>query len=118
MDIWKPLIGDDSLRCKREDGNIHGKNAVTVIHSNHIRPPVVGHVPFLYSSTFKKFLSLPNHTIGLLVTGKRINRGAGYGLETPVKYVFNGNGKYLQWAKEDLDNNDANVKKKVGRYLK
>ena len=54
----------------------------------------------------------------MLVTGKRINHGAGYGLETPVKYVFNGNGKDLQWAKEDLDNIDANVKKKVGRYLK
>ena len=23
MDIWKPLIGDGSLRCKRENDNIH-----------------------------------------------------------------------------------------------
>ena len=57
MDIWKPLIGDDSLRCKREDDNIHDENAVAVIHSNHIGPRVVGHVPFLYSSPFKKFFS-------------------------------------------------------------
>ena len=84
MDNWKPLIGDDSLCCKREDDNIHDESAVTVIHSNHIGPRVVGHVPFLYSSKFKKFLSLPNHTIRVLVTGKRINRGAGYDLEIPV----------------------------------
>ena len=109
MDIWKPLIGDDSLRCKREDDNIHNENALAVIHSNYIGPRVVGHVPFLYSSTFKKFLSLQNHTMRVLVTGKRINRVAGYGLEIPVEYVFNGNEKALQWAKKNLDNIDANI---------
>ena len=66
---------------------------------------------------FKKFLSLANHTIRVLVTGKRINRGAGYGLEIPVECVFNGNEKTLQWAKKNLDNIDANVNKKVGRCL-
>ena len=91
---------------------------MAVIHSNHIGPRVVGHVPFLYSSTFKKILSLPNGTIKVLVTGKRINRGAGYALEIPVEYVFNGNEKSLQWAKKNLDNIDANVNKKVGRRLK
>ena len=55
IDIWKPLIGDESLRCKREDHNIHDKNAVAVIHSNLLGPRVVGHVPFLYSSTFNFF---------------------------------------------------------------
>ena len=55
IDIWKPLIGDESLRCKREDHNIHDKNAVAVIHSNHLGPRVVGHVAFLYSSTFNFF---------------------------------------------------------------
>ena len=118
MDIWKPLIGDDSLRCKREDDSIHEKNVVAAIHSNHIRPRVGGHVPFLYFSTFKKFLSLPKHKIKVLVTGKRINRAAGYGLETPNEYLFNGNEKALQWAKENLDNIDANVNKKVGRCFK
>ena len=59
MDIWKALIGDDSLRCKREDDKINDENAVTVIHSNHIGLRVVGYVPFLYSSPLQKFLSLP-----------------------------------------------------------
>ena len=59
MDIWELLIGDNSLCCKREDNNMHNENAVPVIHSKRTEPRVVGHVPFLYSSTFKKFLSLP-----------------------------------------------------------
>ena len=118
MDIWKPLIGDDSLRCKREDDDVHDENAVAVIHSNHIGPCVDGHVPFLYSSTFKKFLSLPNRTTRALVTGKRINRGAGYGLEIPAEYVFYGNEEAFQWVKKNLDNIDVNVNKKDGRCLK
>ena len=95
MNIWKPLI-DHSLRCKREYDNIHDENAVAVIHSNHIGPRVVGHVPVLHSSMFKKFI----YTIRVLVTGKRINRGAGYGLEIPVEYVFNGNDKSPSMGKE------------------
>ena len=118
MDVWKPLIGDDSLRCKRENDKIHDENAVAVIHSNHTGPRVVAHIPFLYSSKFEKFLSLPNHTIRVLVTGKRINRSSGYGLEIPVEYVFNGNEKALQWATKNLDNIDANVNKKFERCLK
>ena len=118
MDIWKPLIGDDSFRCKREDDHIHDENAVAVIHSNHSGLRLAGHVQFLYSSTFRKFLFLPNLTIRVLVTGKRIKRSAGWGLEIPVKYVFHGNEKALQWAKKILDNIYVNVNKKVGRSLK
>ena len=68
MEIWKPLIGDDSLRCKREDDDIHDENAVAVIHSNHIGPHVVGHVPCLYSSMFRK----------AFVFTKSYNKGVGY----------------------------------------
>ena len=73
----------------------------------------------LFIKTFHYSLqrSLLNHTIRMSVTGKRINRGAGYGLEILVEYVFNGNEKALQWAKKNLDNIDANVNKKVGRCL-
>ena len=95
MDIWKPLIGDDSLRCKREDDNMHGENAVAVIHSNHTGPRVVGYVLFLYSSAFKKLLSLSNHTIRGCWLLERELTDARYGLEIPVQSVFNGNEKAL-----------------------
>ena len=54
----------------------------------------------------------------VLVTEKRVNRGARYGLEILVEYEFNDNEKALQWAKKNLDNIDANVNKKGGRCLK
>ena len=67
---------------------------------------------------FKKFLSLPNHSIRVCVKGKRINRGVGYGLKIPVEYIFYGDGKTIQWAKRTLDGVNGNVKKKVLRCLK
>ena len=42
---------------------------------------------------FKKFLSLPNHSIRVCVKRKRINRGVGYGPEIPLEYIFYGNEK-------------------------
>ena len=37
-----------------------------------------------------KFLSLPYHSIKVCVERKRVNRGAGYGLEIPAEYTFVG----------------------------
>ena len=70
-----------------------------------------GQVPFCYSLMFKKFLSLPNHSIRVCVKGKRINRGVGYGLEIPAEYIFYGNEKAIQWAKRTLDSVNGTVKK-------
>ena len=67
---------------------------------------------------FKKFLSLPKHSIRVGVKGKRINRGVGYGLKIPVEYIFYGDGKAIQWAKRTLEGVKGNVKKKVLRCLK
>ena len=53
-----------------------------------------------------------------MVTGKKINRGAGYGLEIAIEYVFNCNEKAVQWENQNLDNIDENVNKEVGRCLK
>ena len=67
---------------------------------------------------FKKFISLPNHSIRVCVKGKRINFGVGYGLEIPAECVFYGNEKAIQWAKRILDGVGGNMKKKVLRCLK
>ena len=50
-------------------------------------------VPFCHSLMFKKFFSLPNHSLRVCVKGKGINRGTGCGLEIPgnmaiLKSVF------------------------------
>ena len=71
-----------------------------------------GKAPFCYSLMFKRFLSLPNHSIRTCVKGKIINFGVGYGLKVPAQYVFYGNEKAMQWAKRKLNGVNGNVKKK------
>ena len=61
---------------------------------------------------FKKFSSLPNHSIRVCV------KGAGYGLEIPAEYIFYGNEKAIQWAKRTLDGVNGMWKKRVLRCLK
>ena len=72
--------GDDSLYLTYEDGNKHNKPAVAVI----IGGSTVGNVPKTLSKTVSLFLALPNFAINCKVTGKRINRGAEYGLKVSV----------------------------------
>ena len=57
-----------------------------------------GHIPKNLSKTFKHFLTLRNCTIKCNVIGKRVNHGAGYGLEIPVNFKFLGTAKAIQWA--------------------
>ena len=46
-------------------------------------------------------MKIPNCTIGCKVTGKRVNRGAGYGLEIPVQYRFIGAEIAVEWAEKN-----------------
>ena len=47
-------------------------------------------------------MSLPNYFI-VRVTGKRVNRGAWYGLEIPVDYVFFSHGKAIKWLQNKFE---------------
>ena len=51
---------------------------------NFKREEVVRHVPFFLSKTLKKFLRLHRSYASCKVTGTRINRGVGVGLEIPI----------------------------------
>ena len=79
QDLWSPQLGD-VLPIEREPTNHEDKFAVTVKLEGH----VVGHFPFNIAPTISHFLNRNKGTVE--VTGKRINRGAGYGLELPCKY--------------------------------
>ena len=48
----------------------------------------MGHMPRNVSKFVHKFMKLPNSKLSDKVTEKRINRGAGYGLEAPVRYIL------------------------------
>ena len=49
-----------------------------------------------------KSLKLPNSKLSCKVKGKRLNRGAGYGLGITVIYTFNGHEKAFEWVKSKI----------------
>ena len=58
-------------------------------------------MPCNISKYVYKFLKLPNSKLSCKVKGKRLNRGAGYGLEIPVIYS-NGREKAIEWIKSKI----------------
>ena len=59
-----------------------------IVFYDYLLKKVVGHVPLYWSKLVFKFLQFQNHNIRVAVTGERVNRGAGLGLEIPVDYFF------------------------------
>ena len=98
MDIWTPKVGYGNFCLKSENENQHDKFAFAIV----LEERLVGHVPKNLSKMFHQFMKIPNCTIGCKVTGKRVNRGAGYGLEIPVRYRFIGAEKAVEWAKKNI----------------
>ena len=97
MKIWNPVDGA-VLVCTRETDNPHDNYAVSIIRNSY----VVGHVPLGLSKSFSNFLSLPVSTMLCIVTGKRLNCGAGLGLEILVMYQARGHEKALQWLEKTI----------------
>ena len=109
LDIWQPAISSEhSLRQK--PGNEVDKNAVAVVqetqsgntigassqpeplntHPNEITVgmEVVGHVTKFMAQWVTKFLKGASNSGMVVITGKQINREAGYGLELPCEFKF------------------------------
>ena len=114
MDIWKPKVGDENFCLKSENENQHGKFVVAIV----LEERIVGHVPKNVSKIFHQFLKIPNCTIGCKVTGKSVNREAGYGLEIPVHYRFIGAKKVVEWTEKNMKKVFENINKKVNKCVK
>ena len=65
-----------------------------------------------------KFLELPNSKSSCKVKGKRLNRGAGYGLEIPVIYTFNRHEKAIEWIKSKIQEDKKLEQSMKNRCLK
>lgn len=116
QEIWTPEIGDE-YELKREPLNAVDNNAVAIvrkreggrsrrkfIHENEFNgETVLGHVPKLIALWLTKFLKRPTSKGRAAVKGKRVNRGAGYGLEIPCEYCFTGDEFSIQWLKSKLE---------------
>ena len=99
MSVWMHQIGDDSLFCRRESSNEYDEYVAAIAAiDNFKREEVVRHVPFFLSKTLKKFLRLHRSYASCKVTGTRINRGVGVGLEIPINtntFCWEWNGDWM-----------------------
>ena len=97
MKIWNPVDGA-ALVCTRENDNPHDNYAVSIICNSYVE----GHVPLGLSKAFSNLFSLPVSTMLWIVTGKRLNRGAGLRLEILVMYQARGHEKASQWLEKTI----------------
>ena len=89
-DKWTPSNGE-ILALRREPNNVVDSLAVAVTKSGEI----VGHVPYNIAPLLSKFLKRDVNKAVAEVTGDRVNRGAGYGLEIPCVYKLYGPKAYI-----------------------
>ena len=89
--MWTPVLGQ-TLLVKREPTNNKDKNAVAV----YLEDVVVGHVPHNIAPRFSQFLLRDVNKASAEVTGQKINRRAGYGLEILCVYRLYGPKVYIQ----------------------
>ena len=76
-------VASDTMARKQEF-----LNTEPLKHPNEFDPghdEVVGHLPKLMALHATKVLKRPTNSGEVTVTGKRVNRGTGYGLEGPCK---------------------------------
>ena len=114
IDIWIPKVGDENFCLKSENENQHDTFAVAIV----LEERIVGHVPENLSEIFHQFMKISNCTIGCKVTGKRVDRGAGYGLGILVQYRFIGAVKAVEWAEKNIKKVFENINKKVNKCVK
>ena len=89
LDTWTPVVGE-TLLLKREPNNEKDSSAVAVMKEDI----TVGHVPYNIASVIFQFLRRDCNKGFVEVTGSKVNRGAGYGLEIPSTYRLYGPRPY------------------------
>lgn len=89
QDIWQPTVGE-TLLLRREPTNEKDSLAVSVIMDGMI----VGHMPYDLAPLISYFLMREVNKGFVQITGPRVNRGAGMGLEVPCIYKLYGPKKY------------------------
>ena len=63
---------------------------------------IVGHVPHILAQRLSAFLRRDVNKAFIQVTGDKINRGAGYGLEVPCVYRLYGPKVYIDKMMKEL----------------
>ena len=98
MDIWNSFLGEE-LPLRREPENVVDEQAVAITKDSQ----VVGHVAIEFPSILFHFLARPCNKGIAKVTGRKINQGAGHGLEISCVLRLYGPPKYLERLQQLLD---------------
>ena len=77
-----------------------------------------GMYPNIYVASFGDFLSPPRTSIRAQVLGSRVNRGAGYVLQIPVRFIFQGHAKGVEWARKKISDAEKKVEARYEKSLK
>ena len=100
--VWPTIIGEENLECRHEERNEEDEFAIGNYRNDFQRETLVRHMPRNITKFGYKFLKLPISKLSCKVKGKRLKRGAGYGLEIPVICKFNGHEKAIEWIKSKI----------------
>ena len=95
METWTPVVGE-ALLLRREPNNSKDRFAVAVYKDD----TVVGHVPYNIAPRLSQFLKREVNKGFAEVTGEKLIRGTGYGLEIPCVYRLHGPKVYVDKMKE------------------
>lgn len=98
LDVWTPAIGE-VLLVKPEPTNEKDSKAVAVLKEDVI----VGHIPRNLAPSLFQFLRRDVNKAFAEVTGQKVNRGAGYGLEIPCTYRLYGPPAYVNRMQEIVE---------------
>ena len=100
--VWPPIIGEKNLECRHKEKMKKNEFAIGVYRNDYQNETLVGQMPRNISKFVYKFLKLPNLKLSCKVKGKRLDRGAGYGLKIPAIYTFNRHEKAIEWIKSKI----------------
>ena len=101
-DLWSLPIGQEDLECSCEKENGKYQFAIAVCCNDLCHKLVVVHVPLTFSKVLFKLLQQLNSILTYKVTGKQLNRGAGYGLAVPITYTCTGLKKVVAWIQRKI----------------
>ena len=81
------------------------------VHLNNVidRFQIIGHVPALMATWLSKFLKESTNYVKVIIKGKRVSRGGGYGVEFPCEYIFEGDSFSCGWLQAKLIKEEFDV---------
>ena len=110
MNIWEPLVGE-CLKSRKETLNEMDKIAVAV-SILIVKKWWLGMCQRTCSRLY--LCSYPYHcALAIFLTGKRINRGGGYGLEIPANVYFYDPKEAINWLKNKIYKIEEKFKENV-----